>query len=175
MPEPKHQFTVHGPFPVPYMSAGNGTSKRIDRDNAAQFWTDSGPAALGAARGCYVFALAVSGGFTPWYVGKTTKSFKVEVLQDHKLVHYNDVVFSGNKGKPVIFLVALSGAKGRAIPRAEIDSLETFLIQSAVIKNPKLKNVKKAAYPDWGVRGVIRGGKGNVPMPARRFKSALGL
>lgn len=174
MTRPHQNFVVHGPFPVPFESFGKGTSKRITRVHVQEFWAQPDLKPLHRKRGCYVFALANGRGFSPWYVGKTTKSFERESLGDHKLVYYNEVIYRGRKGKPVLFFVA-DETGGRAVPRKEIDGLETFLIQSAVFRNPQLKNQLKAGVPNWGIKGVVRGGRGNAPAGAKRFKSMMGL
>jgi hypothetical protein len=174
MPQSHLGLVTYGPYELPHDSSGRGTSKRIERSHAEEFWAQPELDKIRGKQGCYVFALGVSGGFTPWYVGKTTKSFQQESMRDHKLVYYNEVVFKGNKGTPVMFFVARPGSLTK-IPRAQIDNLETFLIQTAVFKNPGLKNKKKAVLPRWGIRGVVRGGKGKSSARAKVFKSMIGL
>jgi hypothetical protein len=39
-------------------------------------------------RGCYVFAMRVGGGTTPYYVGRATKTFRQEVFTPEKLMKY---------------------------------------------------------------------------------------
>lgn len=174
MPDQTTELVVHGPFEVPHDSLGKGTSKRITRDHAKEFWNLPEIRAVRAKRGCYVFALRVSRGFTPWYVGMSTKSFEKEVFDDHKLVHYNDVVYSRYKGVPVMFFVAPPGQK-RSFPKSEIDELETYLIQAAVVKNPEIRNVRKTKMPGWTIRGVVRGGRGKAPANAKKFRAMMGL
>ena len=55
---------------------------------------------------------------------------------------YNKLLFKGLKGTPVMFFVALPGAK-KKIPTLDIDDIETFLIQSAKSRNPEVLNSKK--------------------------------
>ena len=165
-------LVIYGPFAIPYDSPKKGISKRISRDHAKQFWADSELGEIKGKQGCYVFALAASKGFMPWYVGKATKTFAQEALHDHKLVYYNDVVYGGRKGKPVLFFVAKPGA-AKKIPKAQIDDLETYLIQSAIYKNPEIKNKQKTKAPMWGIRGVIRGGKGKAPANSTSFKRMM--
>ncbi|MCG8606397.1 hypothetical protein MJD09_15615 [bacterium] len=166
------EMVVYGPFDVPYDSPGSGTSKRIDRDRAKEFWDLDSVKSVRAKQGCYVFALATSKGYTPWYIGKASKTFYQEALHDHKLLYYNDVIYKGRKGRPVLFFVAKPGGS-KKIPKSQIDDLETFLIQSAVYKNPELKNKQKTKTPLWGIRGVMRGGRGKAPENAKRFKAML--
>ena len=172
MPDLQTELVVHGPYPIPFETHGRGTSKRITRDHGKQFWSQEALKGVRAKQGCYVFALAVSRGFTPWYVGKTTKTFREEALHDHKLIYYNEVIYKGQKGTPVMFFVARSGTLKR-IPRSQIDELETFLIQSAMYKNPDIKNKQKTKTVLWGIRGVLRGGRGKAPENATRFKSMM--
>ena len=174
MPRIQTELAVEGPYSIPFESQERGTSKRITRDNAKQFWSQDGLSRVGSRQGCYVFALAVSRGYTPWYVGKATKSFRQESLHDHKLVHYNEVIYKGHKGKPVMFFVARAGTRTK-IPKSQIDDLETFLIQCAMYKNQDLRNKQKTKTPLWGIRGVLRGGRGKSPENAKRFKSMLNI
>ena len=166
------ELIVHGLFDIPYDSPGHGTSKRIDRERAKEFWVSDDVKRIRSKQGCYIFALASGKGFQPWYIGKASKSFHQEALHDHKLVYYNDVIYMGRRGKPVLFFVARAGA-AKKVPKAQLDNLETFLIQSAVYKNPDIKNKNKTRTPLWGIKGVIRGGRGKLPSNARRFKSMM--
>lgn len=168
------ELVVFGPFPIPFQSPGKGTSKRIAKEDAKAFWELDNPHAIGDKQGCYIFALKASKGFKPWYVGKATKTFKQEALHPGKVQHYNDVIFKGQKGTPVMFFVAKPG-KAKKIPKKQIDNLETFLIQSAYYKNKDLKNTQKTTAPEWGIKGVVRGGQGKTPLTAKQFKSMLGL
>jgi len=172
--ESQTELVVYGPFPVPFESLGKGTSKQIRREHAKEFWTQTTVKDVRGKQGCYVFALGVSRGYTPWYVGKATKTFLQEALHDHKLVYYNEVIYKGRKGAPVLFFVARPGSL-KKIPKKQIDNLETFLIQTAVYKNRELKNKQKASVPQWGIRGVARGGRGKAPENAKKFKSMMGL
>lgn len=171
MPSSPTSFTVHGPFDIPYDSQRRGTSKHIGRNHALEFWAGPAVAAFRKGRGCYVFALASGPGFSPWYVGKTIKGFEAETFQDHKLAYYNEVVYKGRKGKPVLFLLTVDEV-GRSTPKAAINRLETFLIESAAFKNPDLVN--KAGVLPWGIKGVLRGGRGHT-LESRRFKAMMGL
>lgn len=172
MLEIQTELVVHGPFPIPHDAHRKGTSKRITRDHAKEFWAQAGARGVRSKHGCYVFALAAGRGFSPWYVGKTTKTFEQEAFQDHKLIYYNDVIFKGHKGKPVMFFVA-KGTGQKRFPENQIDDLETFLIQSAIYKNPALMNKQKTKMGLWGISGVVRGGKGKALANARQFKAMM--
>lgn len=78
-------------------------------------------------------------------------------------------IYKGQKGTPVIFFVARPGTRHK-IPRDQVNELETFLIQSAMYKNPELKNKQKTKLVAWGIRGVVRGGRGRQAANAKSFK-----
>lgn len=167
-------FDVEGPFDIPYDAHRKGVSKRISVSHGREFWSRPDCAPFRGATGCYVFALASGPGHSPWYVGKATKGFEQEVFTDHKIRTYNDVVFAGHKGKPVMFFVVRPGKKS-AIGAKQIDEVETFLIQAAIHKNPELRNIKKIGGPPWGIRGVVRGGRGQTTAPAKKLKGMMRL
>ena len=168
------ELVVFGPFAIPFDRQGKGTSKRISKENAKAFWEMEGPSAVAEKQGCYVYALKAGKGFMPWYAGKATKTFKQEALHPTKLQHYNDVIFKGRKGTPVLFFVSKPGNQ-KKIPKGQIDDIETFLIQSAYYKNPLLKNTQKTKVPEWSIKGLVRGGKGKASASTRDLKSTLRL
>jgi hypothetical protein len=174
MSGPTTDLVVYGPFPVPYDSPGTGTSKRIGRTHSKEFWDQPELRTIRRKQGCYIFALATGRGHTPWYVGKATKSFHQEALTDHKLVYYNDVVYNGRKGRPVMFFVGRPDNLVK-VPKKQIDDMETYLVQTAAYKNGELKNRYKRRVPQWGIRGVVRGGRGRATTAAKRFRGMMGL
>src|ERR1039458_7790186 len=93
------------------------------------------------------------------YVGKATRSFEQEALEPHQLGHYNAVLFDGHKGTPVLFFVAPDANK-KKVPEATCDEIETFLIQSALVENPDIRNRQKTKIPAWTIDGVVRSGQG---------------
>jgi len=165
---------IVGPIPIPFQTQGTGSAKHISNDNVKEFWTSAEALSISEKQGCYVFALKAAKGFRPWYIGKATKSMKQECLHHHKLAHYNDVLFKGNKGTPVMFFVVLGGAKKKVSAKV-IDEMETFFIQSAVTKHPEIKNAQKTNLPAWTVKGVVRGGKGKRKPNASKFRKMIGL
>jgi hypothetical protein len=165
---------VLGPYSIPHEKLSKGTSKQITKENAKSFWEQEEVTQAAMKQGCYIFALKAGKGFTPWYVGKATKNFKQEALHQIKLTYYNEVIFKGKRGKPVIFLIA-KPSNLKKIPSKQINDLEKFLIQSAYYKNPELKNKQNANQPGWGIAGVIRGGKGKACINAKQFKNMLNL
>ena len=159
-------LVIVGPIRVPFQRQQSGSAKQISKADAKSFWDDEEAATVARKQGCYVFALQAAKGFTPWYIGKATKSMAQECFEFHKLQHYNEVLFKGYKGTPVMFFVVLDGTK-KKVPKGTIDEMESFFIQTAVMKNPDLKNMQKTGLPSWTVKGVVRGSKGKRPGLAR--------
>ncbi len=87
------ELIVFGPYSIPYEAHAKGISKQITKENAKSFWEQKEVKQVAMKQGCDIFALQVGRGFTPWYVGKTTKNFKQEALHSTKLNHYNEVIF----------------------------------------------------------------------------------
>ena len=157
-------FYVEGPLAVPYYKGKAG--RTITDDNTALFW-EKHPH-LTSQRGCYVFGIRASTGFTPAYAGRATKSFKQEVFAHHKLTRYQQYLADVNKGTPVLFFVV--APKKRGAPNAKhIAQLEDFLIQSGVAANPGFLNIQGTKVEEWGIAGVIRGGKGKPSQSAMDF------
>jgi hypothetical protein len=168
------ELIVLGPYKIPYDRHTKGTSKQIKKENVKSFWEQEDVKLVALKQGCYVFALKNGKGFTPWYVGKATKNFKKEVFNPRNLNHYNEVMFKGRRGTPVVFLIA-KPANLKAIPKKQIDDLEIFLIQSAYYKNSELKNTQNANEPSWCIAGVVRSGKGKATKNSKQFKLMLSL
>jgi hypothetical protein len=165
---------VIGPIPIPFQKNGMASAKHIGKDEAKEFWDQAEAEVIADKQGCYVFALKAAKGYRPWYVGKATKTMKQECLHFHKLAHYNQVLFKGRKGTPVLFFVVLGGNKKKVSAKV-IDEMETFFIQTALTKHPEIQNIQKANLPDWTVKGVVRGGQGKVKQNAREFRTMMGL
>jgi len=163
---------VNGPIEIPHDGQKTGSTKRISRALAKEFWKQAEAKPLAKKQGCYIFALRVGKGFTPWYVGKAGKTFEQECFTDHKIGHYNEVLWSGIKGTPVMFFVGQTGTKNK-IPAGIIKEMEDYLIQSAVFKNPDLCNIRQTKTPEWGIAGVIRGNKGKPTSLASTFKKMM--
>ncbi len=168
-------LVVHGPLEIGYVSIAKTVAKRIEKEHIPLFWEHPEARALDKKQGCYVFALRAGRGFTAWYVGKATKGFRQEAFQSHKLVHYNSVLAKGHKGTPVMFFIAPDGAK-KKVPEAHIDDLETFLIQTALFKNPEISNIAKTKnVPQWGIAGILRSERGRPSAKAQVFARMMGL
>lgn len=165
---------VYGPVAIPFDGQEKGCCKKINKEHIKKFWEQAEVAAIKQKQGCYVFALRAAKGFTPWYVGKAGKTLKQECFSTHKLEHYNSVLWKGNKGLPVMFFVAPAGTKNK-IASGIIKDMESYLIQSATYKNPKLSNVQNKKTPEWGISGVVRGGKGRRATINGQFKTMMGI
>lgn len=153
---------------------GSRALKRIRTAHVESFWADPDIEHLSDASGCYVFCLKSGRGFSPWYVGKATRGFGKEVFTDHKLTRYNDVVYAGHKGTPVMFFVVAPTGKSKKLDR-QIDELETTLIRAAVWKNERLLNkAKRGAHP-WGIRGVVHGGHAVDREGTKAFRVMMGM
>lgn len=162
---------VYGPFDIDFDK--NGKVKRITTRHGNNFWALSELDALKLKQGCYVFGLRAARGFKPWYVGKASKGFKQETFTSHKLNHYNDALFRGNKGTPVLFFVAPFDNK-RKVPTTELNHMEMELIQFAVKRNPDLCNVQNTkSVPQWTIKGVIRSASGKPNATEKQFKKML--
>jgi hypothetical protein len=164
-------FKVRGPFRIPT----KGKQHPYIESGCDDFWKQPETGGLASERGCYLFAIRAAKGFRLVYVGKTKKSFAKECFTYHKIAdHYQPALADTGKGTPVMFLITLGHAKGPINNRA-ISQLESFLIQNAVAKNPHLSNVQGTKQEEWGITGVIRGGKGKVSAAAKEFRKAMGL
>lgn len=163
-------FGVQGPREVPVYQGKAG--RTIIDDNIKDFWRDN--VELASRRGCYIFGVRAGKGYTPGYVGRATKSFKQEVFAYHKLNAYQQFLVDYLKGTPVFFFIVSPMKKG-APNAAHIGELEDFLIQAAVAVNPDLQNVKGTKSAEWGIQGVLRGGKGKPGPGPKELKRLLKL
>lgn len=127
---------IIGPISIPFQKSGAGSAKHIGKAEVKAFWATKEAQDIADKQGCYVFALQAAKGFRPWYVGKATKSMGQECMQTHSLAHYNEVLFKGNKGTPVLFFVVLGGNK-KKVSAPVIGEMETFFIQTVLTKHPE--------------------------------------
>jgi hypothetical protein len=165
---------IYGPIDIPFRRQRNGNLKHIGTAHVTSFWATTAAQQIAAKQGCYIFALRASKGYCPWYVGKATRTFRQEALGHFQLTHYNEVLFDGRKGTPVMFFVAPKDTK-RAVPDATCNAIEKFLIQAAYAENPEIKNRQQTKIPDWTIDGVVRPTRGPTPQIATVFKKMMGL
>lgn len=169
-----NEFEIVGPFPIPYQRQSRGSGKRIHVKEAREFWENPEPCLYKRKNGIYVFSIKAGKGYQPWYIGKAGKNLYQECLGKHQREHYNNVLFKGMKGTPVMFFVVPKGNKNK-IPKNMLDDMETFFIQSAIYKNPELSNIQKTKIPNWVINGVIRSPKGRPSPVSISFRKMMGL
>jgi hypothetical protein len=160
-------FEVNGPYELPV-----GGKRFLKPDELDQFW--DGIKDMADKRGCYIFAVRAGGGVTPYYIGKTTRAFRDEALNPRNQVEFVQPILAERKGTPVLFLLTSPEKKGPT-NKKHIDQLEKFLIQQALLVNEELKNIHGTKLPDWGIKGVYRGGQGNRSSAAKVLMKCLGL
>jgi hypothetical protein len=161
-------FRVVGPLRVHRSRESGG--RIITEENIRQFWQLHEKCAN--QRGCYIFARHAGGGYTPGYVGKATKGLKKEIFTADKLTKYQRFLVKRKKGVPVFFFVLAPIRKGQ-VNRKQIEKVEKHLISLAA--NPDLINKHYTKIDRWGIRGVIRGGKGKVTEDVGEFRRMLGF
>ncbi len=162
-------FVVYGPLEVPCYQGSAG--RTITPENISEFWEHNNEFAKD--KGCYVFGIKAGKGYTPAYVGKATKSFKQEVFAAHKLAKYQQFLVDYQKGTPVLFIVAVPSGKRGATNATHIGELEDFLIQVGLAANDELLNIKGTKMEEWGIAGVLRGGKGKPAKGATEFRKMM--
>ncbi len=163
-------FRVIGPLVV-HRSRESGGRIITDEDVRA-FWKSNEKYA--DDRGCYVFGRRAGKGYTPGYVGKATKCLKQEIFTNDKLTKYHRFLIKRKKGAPVFFFVLAPIRKGKANLR-QIAKVEKYLINLAATANSELINLHYKNSERWGVRGLIRSGKGKVAEGAANFRKMLGI
>jgi hypothetical protein len=172
---PTTKLFISEPFEIPFAPSDNHSStKRIKSEHVKQFWKSKAVVNYADKQGCYVFATRAGRGYRVWYVGKTKNKFSGECFQAHKLEKYNEVLFEGRRGTPVLFFVAPRDGV-RVVDKNELASMEKQLIQIAYAKNPELKNVHGTRVETWVIDGLIRSGKGKPSAKAKRFRTMMGL
>lgn len=161
-------FTVEGPFDVPFYQGKAG--RTITDENVQEFWDSNKD--IASRRGCYVFGIRAGLGYTPAYVGKATRSFKQEAFAHHKLTRYQQFLADYQRGTPVLFFVVAPQKRG-APNSSHIQELEDFLIQTALVANPGLLNIKGTKAEEWGISGILRGPQGKPSAAARDFRRLM--
>jgi len=150
-------------------------------DRLSGFWADTAGQAIADSKGCYVFALANGGSHKPIYVGKTTRTFKSECFEYHKLEKVRDGLWNDSakrpvKGTLVLFFFEYQSTVGKPNARV-IEELETFLIATSAERNPdNLQNDRKAKNTVYySIPGVINSPRGKPSDAALSVRQLLGL
>jgi len=167
-------FKARGPFEIPFSTTKTG-AKRVESSCRGNFWRSSA-GKYRSSRGCYIFAVRTPRSYVPGYVGKADARFEGEVFTDGKLQRYNSVLANYKKGTPTLFFIIAPTNKGKP-NKSKIAQLERYLIREAKSVNPSLMNKIGIKAPRWGIKGVIRGGKGKAAgtNAARAIRQMIGL
>lgn len=169
-PKMKNIFEIHGPCEIPVYKGA--AARIITEENAEEFWKKYPN--LKSMRGCYVFGMRASKGSTPFYAGLATKSFGKETFTHHKLTRYQQCLADYQKGTPILYFISLPTKRGSP-NTTHMKALEKYLIELVQTANPELLNIKDTKEEEWGIAGVIRGGKGKRTQAATRFRSFMKL
>lgn len=169
-------FEPYGPFVVPVLNLDRG--RVVSTDQLDEWWEelDLDQEGLSTGRGVFVFSLKAGKGYTPFYVGKTSRQdFEHECFTPHKRDKYNHALAS-RSGTPVLSLIAYPTRRG-AVNHNAIDQLELELIQYAYERNPDgLRNERRIEdIPRWSIAGALRHGRGKPSNEATELRRILGL
>lgn len=168
-------FEPYGPFELPIERLPWGRRIAPDRELAA-WWKALDYNDLGSARGVFVFSLRAGKGYTPYYVGKTSRqTFSDECFTPHKREKYNHAL-ALQAGTPMMFLVVHPTRRG-PVNHSAIDGLELELIQHAYARNPdELMNERRIEdLPIYSISGVLRTSRGQPSRDAQELKRILGI
>lgn len=165
-------FEPYAPLPVPFSKKPG--AKLILPEQASKFWKTH--SAIASKKGIYVFAALTGGGYIPLYVGKATKSFEQEALNNDKLLKFNAALADYKVfWKPYLFLLIHPTQKGGPVNTRAIDQLESYIIEQGVIRNPKLQNkIKRGKQPRWRIKGYNTG-QGKANKYETIFRKLMGL
>lgn len=161
-------FEVSDALEVP--TTKKAVAKTINKDNIKDFWAKNQE--YQNQVGCYVFAIRAGKGYTPYYVGKTTKSLYSEALSDNKIKRYQEVLADHKSGTPVMFFITLPLTRGRKNVKF-IGQLEAFLINQAFQSNSEISNIQGKKRPKWGIEGVWLSGRGQPKTSSKKFKRCM--
>jgi len=163
-------FDVVGPLKVPFYKGRGG--RTITDENVTAFWNTYRHYKL--RRGCYVFGRRAGKGYAPGYVGLAVKTLGQEVFAHHKLSRYQQFLVEYAAGTPVLFFIIPPEKRGK--PNAtQLHRIEKFLITLGLTANPNLLNQHYTKLENWGIRGVVRGGKGKTARGTVNFRQMMGI
>lgn len=168
-------FDMYGPFQLD-RTGGCITSKQPTlwssvRQECAAWGFEA--TELEKAIGCYAFGLKNGDSLVPWYVGMTIaqRGFRGEILQAHKLEHYN-AVLEERRGVPVMFLMPLMTqewrfSRDRSASKILIRWVEKMLFGVALSRNPECRNQRDTKFlREVKVRGVFNHAEVGRPGPS---------
>jgi hypothetical protein len=166
------EFEVLGPYSIPLER--HGSTRLIPKDLKG-FWETTG---VGDRCGVYVFGIRAGRGIVPIYVGAASRRFCGEAFQAHKQTyHYTPAIAKNRRGTPVMFFVVWPESRRMHSQKSQrmILELEKFLIQTGVVRNPRLSNIRDRGEKRWGIRGVV-GGAGKRPNKSEQsFAKLMGI
>ncbi len=175
-------FDVYGPFELERID-GRVTSRQSElwarvRQECARWHHDE--TELEKAIGCYAFGLKNGDSLVPWYIGMTIaqRGFRGEILQPHKLDHYNSVL-EQRRGVPILFLMPLLTpewrfSRDRSANKVLIRWVEKMLFGVALKRNPNCRNQRDTKFlREVKIRGVFNHDEAGRPnrslLAARRM------
>lgn len=164
------QFKVTAPIDVPLHHKGV-----LDPLSIEEFRTSH--ESEFSSCGCYIYVIPRkrgAEGFTPIYVGMTTRTFAEECFTADKLTKLNGYLLRNCTRRLVLFLIEHPKQPGRPNDSA-IEDMENFLIHLAKDVNPNLINRSGTRPATWSIAGVIRPGPGKTSCHARALRQLLGL
>lgn len=150
-----NKYVVNGPYKVQKCKDG----KNIDFDG---FWKNNEELkSIQTEKGIYVFAIKTSKTkkHTPYYIGRTKRTFDSEVFSDRNKLKYIKAVNNYERGYPVLFFVSYPQGKKGQINRKEINEIETFLIKLGAAINKNIENDRKIKGYNWEISGVVNSSK----------------
>ena len=133
--------------------------------------------------GCYIYSIKAGKGFTPIYVGSTTKqSLGKEAFTDDKFIKCLIQMNYYKKGTlHITFIVPkdkvdddTSTRRGRC-PKKTIECLEKVLIAVAYRKNKYLMNKQNRCLADFFINGALNSDAGGPKKEVTKFKNMMGL
>lgn len=172
-------FEVYGPYELKRFGHLHGIITNQSKRLLKTTLNNEMPG-LAAARGCYLFAIQAGLGYTPYYVGQSSRqSLLDEALSTHKLTIYSKVC-TNTHGTPVLFFLPKITATGRysyaSTKSKAVTFLERWLIAQALKKNPKLYNTSETKFlRQLHATGIFNATKGEATTESRELKKALGL
>ncbi len=164
---------VKGAFEYPASKCDGGWI--LEKAKKGAFWANVGKsdARLPEKKGVYVFAIRTAAGYIPLYVGKTRLNFKTECFNSANWGKYYEGLVHRAEGTPVMFLIHLPQRKGAPNSTA-IDEVETFLIQLASFKNPRLVNIQ-VNRRKWSIEGLNEHRRTEESEATHALRNCLGL
>lgn len=128
------------------------------------------------ASGCYVYVVPrkrVPAERIPIYVGKATCGFEQECFTPDKLTKINRFLLDYRSTALSLILIRHPERRGR-LNETAIAELERYLIRQAVSVNHALINKQGIEPEHWGIRGILRGGRGRTSQTASDFMVLMG-